>query len=200
MAPIFNQCTSQQVDAGLLVKEATSSYLEMEDADILLRWGESGEITGSAVIIAYDELVIAVHPDNPIKSLQADDLTAIYAGQRTTWDELAPALPAESISVWSYPEVSETRRVFDEIFQTHNPFTVIHLAPGPAEMWAAISEDPYAIGYLPGHWMDGSLRSVTLTGVDLETHQVPILGIMSSAPEGQYRDWLLCLQSAVSSH
>jgi hypothetical protein len=199
MAPIFNQCTSQQTGTGLLVKEVTAPYLKLQEAELLLRWGESGEIIGDAVIIGYDELVLSVHPDNPIEALQADDLTAIYTGRITTWDELTPTLSAESIIVWSYPDGSETRSVFDDIFQAHNPFTLLHLAPGPAEMRAALSEDPFAIGYLPGRWMDESLHPVPLTGVELETHPVPILGIMPTTPEGRYRDWLLCLKSAVAS-
>ena len=198
MEPIFNQCTSQQKGTGVLVKEVSAPFLELQDADLLLRWGENGEITGEAVIIGYDTLVVAVHPENPLKSLQVDDLTAIYTGQVSTWDQLNPALPAESISVWSYADGSETRRVFDELFQAYNPFILLHLAPGPAEMRTALAEDPYAVGFLPNRWIDESLHSVALTGIDPETHLVPILAITQSAPQGLLQDWLLCLQSAAS--
>ena len=199
MEPIFNQCTSQKANTGLLVKEVPAASLELQDADLLLQWGENGEISASAVIIGYDTLGVAVHPESPITSLQVDHLTAIYNGQVSSWDEVDPSLPAESISIWSYAEGSETRRVFDEIFQAHNPFTLLHLAPGPAEMRTALSEDPYAIGFLPDRWGDHSLRSATIVGVDPGAHPVPILGITPSDPQGITRDWLLCLQGALSS-
>lgn len=199
MEPIFNHCTAQQAETGLLVKEVSAPYLDLQDADILLRWGENGEIAGHAVVVGYDDLVVTVHPDNSIDSITLDDLLAIYTGQVSTWDEINPELPAEAISVWSYPEDSETRSAFEDTFQGHNPYTFIHLAPGPAEMRAAISENPQAIGYLPGRWLNENLRAVNIVNIDPDVYPVPILGITPVPPAGSIRNWLLCLQTEIST-
>jgi hypothetical protein len=199
MEPIFNQCTTQQIGTGLLVQEITAPNLNLQEADLLLRWGENGEISGKAVIIGYDRLVVTVHPNNPFNSLAADELAAVYNGKVSAWDELDPSLPAEPIIAWSYPQGSETQRVFDETFPAYNPVGLLHLAPGPAEMVTALSEDPNAVGFLPGRWMDNGLRSVTITDLDPEIQPVPILGIAPSVPQGIYRDWLLCLQNTLSA-
>jgi hypothetical protein len=66
-------------------------------------------------------------------------------------------------------------------------------------MREALTEDPQAIGFLPGLWLDESVQMITIEDLDLASFQVPILGITPSSPDDGLRDWLLCLQSEIST-
>jgi hypothetical protein len=58
-----------------------------------------------------------------------------------------------------------------------------------------VAADPNAIGFLPAHWLDSSVRAVTIDG--LSSAAQPILALTTSTPKGTTRSWLLCLQSTI---
>ena len=113
---------------------------------------------------AVDGVGVVVNPSNSVRSLTADKLKAIYAGQLTNWKELGGA--DKAINIYTRDKASGTRAVFwkkalgkGEITATAN------FVPSNGAMKSAIANDPYAIGYVSVGHIDESVTPVALDGV-----------------------------------
>ncbi len=113
---------------------------------------------------AIDGVGIVVNPANKVNALNTKQLQAIYAGTITNWQQLGGI--DRKINLYTRDESSGTRAVFwkkallkGEIAQNAN-FVVSNGA-----MKAAISQDPYGIGYVSVGYLDKTVTAVTLDGV-----------------------------------
>ncbi len=69
-----------------------------EDTDIAMssramkdtEWSEAENlgIEVTEIVVGYDGVIVAVHPDNPVDALTVDQLGAIYRGEITNWSEV----------------------------------------------------------------------------------------------------------------
>ena len=66
-------------------------------------------------IIAYDGIVIAVHPNNPVEDLDMKTIRKIFKGEITNWKEVGGE--NKEILVISREEGSGTRGAFEEILE-----------------------------------------------------------------------------------
>lgn len=67
------------------------------------------------MVIALDGIAVIVHPDNPVRELSPDQITAIYTGGIRDWSEVG-GNPGEIIVI-SREEGSGTRGSFEELMQ-----------------------------------------------------------------------------------
>lgn len=125
--------------------------------------------------VAIDALSVAVSRDNDfLTGLTLEQLTQIYAGDVTSWDQVDPSYPAQAIQLFSPGTDSGTFDFFvEEIFDQDE--TRILNAPG-----IQMSEDdnvlvqgilgsPYAIGYFGyAYYQENqeTLRAVAVEGVE----------------------------------
>jgi hypothetical protein len=195
----LNLCTNQQAGLGLATFERPASVLDNHPADITLRWGAPEHLTGSAFVLAYDELVVAVNSHNPIQSLSQKDIQAIYNGKITNWKNLKQSTAFDQkIQPWGYQEGEETQQVFTSgLVKDFQPGAVAGIAPAPQAMRQALAADPGAIGYIPQRWLDQSIRRVSLIDKPANLLRIPILAITGSEPTRQQKLWLSCLQSTL---
>lgn len=113
---------------------------------------------------AVDGVGVVVNPENPVTSLTSDQLKDIYAGKLTNWKNLGG--PDKPINIYTRDEASGTRSVFWKKALTKGEISAKALfAPSNGAMKTAVSQDPYAIGYVSVGYMDASVRPVTLDGV-----------------------------------
>lgn len=117
-----------------------------------------------AVTIAYDALVIIIHPSNPVKALSLEQLRAIYSGEITNWSILGgPDLAIEAVA----RELSSgTRGAFDEIVlgqATQSDQTSVVATAGEVE--TTISKNPGAIGYVGFGNLHPTVTVVQIDGV-----------------------------------
>jgi hypothetical protein len=189
LRPALNQCATQW-NVELLTYEAPADVLDFSNG-IALRWGAPLSVAGAASQINTDNLAIIVNPKNNIKSLSLADLQAIFQGATTNWNNDA----STPIQVWIYSGTDDVETVFRSLVQPSRISIQAHLAPDPEAMRQAVAADPNAIGFLPAHWLDSSIKAVTIDG--LSSTAQPILALTSSTPKGITRSWLLCLQSAI---
>lgn len=100
-------------------------------------------------VVAVDNIVVIVHPDNPVDTVSISDLAAIYAGQITNWKQLGGAdMP---IKVYSRSEGSGTRAIFENtVFEETqgNIGSDVTLVPGNNEMASSVNLEPGGIGYV----------------------------------------------------
>lgn len=113
---------------------------------------------------AIDGVGIVVNPANKVQSLSTKQLQAIYAGTIANWQQLGGV--DREINLYTRDESSGTRAVFwkkalnkGEVAKNAN-FVVSNGA-----MKAAVSQDPYGIGYVSVGYMDRAVAAVTLDGV-----------------------------------
>ncbi|NMC79640.1 MAG: hypothetical protein GYA59_09800 [Chloroflexi bacterium] len=197
MGPLFNTCTLQDSGVGLLVFERPASALDPQESDFSLRWGAPPDSSIPAAVIGSDELVFITHPDNPVQSLSLDDLKAIFSGTARSWEAFGTS-PSE-IELWLAPDGSDLQQVFQALLGLGDgPTPYGFLAPDPLAMRQAVAASPTAIGYLPARWLDESVQMLTVSDVTLEALQQPILALYNQEPQGQKKQWLLCVQNAIA--
>lgn len=202
MGADLNACTQQLPGVALAVHELPASALDAKNADFSLLWGPPATTPGYTAVLGQDHLVFIVHPSNPAKGLSVDKLQAVYSGVQRTWDALIPqgsASPGE-INVWEYPQGQDVQAVFEDLLgRSSEPEAFVSLAPYPAAMLQAVSEDPAAIGYIPARWLDSSVHALTLSGVAPSELGRPIVVLNPAEPQGRQREWLLCLQDRLNA-
>jgi ABC-type phosphate transport system substrate-binding protein len=197
MAPAFNLCIRQQPGFALAVFERPASTLDITQADITLRWGAAADSSGAQVELGSDDLVLVVNPQNPLQSLTGSQVRNIFSGTSRAWSDFSKG-NVNSIVVWSYPQGSEMRQFFEDALSPVDLLSSAHLAPDPNALRQSVAADPSAIGYLPGRWVDSSVRPLLITGSPAPSLRQPILAATHTAVKGAQKEWLLCLQRSIA--
>jgi phosphate transport system substrate-binding protein len=113
---------------------------------------------------AIDGVGVVVHPENPVKSLKMAQLKDIYAGKITHWSALGGE--DASINLYTRDAASGTRSVFWKKALAKGEISDKALfAASNGAMKTAVSQDPYAIGYVSVGHIDASVAPVALDGV-----------------------------------
>jgi DNA-binding transcriptional LysR family regulator len=197
IGPALNLCTRQQPGIALTVAEKPAQALDQAQADFTLRWGAPEPLGTYAVEIGSDQLVVIVHPGNPIQSLELYELQAIFTGKDQKWSDFIKG-NSDRIQVWTEAEGSDVQQVFQSVLlQKPLTYPFAHLAPDPPAMRQAVGSDPAAIGYLPRRWLDSSVRPVPINGISASELRQPILVLREKEPQGAQKDWLLCVQDSI---
>lgn len=197
IGPALNLCTRQQPGIALSIDERPAQALNPAQADFTLRWGAPEPLKGYAVVIATDELVVIVHPDNPLDSLDLSEIKAIFTGKTQSWSAFIKGNSGR-IQVWTEADGSDVQQVFQSNLLQQpltNPFA--HLAPDPMAMRQSVGSDLTAIGYLPRRWLDSTVRAVQIKKISAASLRQPILVMRETGPQGAQKDWLLCLPSVL---
>jgi len=197
IGPALNLCTRQQPGIALSVDERPAQALNPAQADFTLRWGAPEPLNNYAAEIATDELVVIVHPDNPIESLDLSEIKAIFTGKNQNWSAFIKG-NSDKIQVWTEAGGSDVQRVFQSVLlQQPLTYPFAHLAPDPLAMRQSVGADPTAIGYLPRRWLDSTVRAVQIKGINASELRQPVLVMGESEPQGAQKDWLLCVQYSI---
>ncbi|HKJ28067.1 MAG TPA: substrate-binding domain-containing protein [Anaerolineales bacterium] len=185
--PALNQCAAE-ID-GLEI-QLNERYSEFSEGDLLIRLGEPAQFTGFAAQIALEELVVVLHPSNPVGSLTPDEIRGLFSGQVSGWDTLGGA--DVLVNVWVPLGGDEARTAFDSRIMDGLPdVSSAKLAPDPAAMQQAVSADPYAVGYLA---QANRLEAYDLRAI-LPGVRLPVLILADRQPEGLTADLVACLQT-----
>lgn len=125
--------------------------------------------------VAIDALAVAVSRENTfVDNLTLEQVADIFSGKVTTWAEVNPAWPAETIRLFSPGSDSGTYDYFvEEIFDQDE--TLIQNAPGiqfsedDNILVAGVEGSPYAIGYFGFAYYQadqGRMRALAIEGVE----------------------------------
>lgn len=195
LRPQFQACALAQPGLAVIALERPAAALTPAQVDFALRWDEPPQIEGYAAGIAQEALVPIVHPSNPLAALRRAQIDALLAGPAPTWDGLLPQGKDRPLRLWIYPGGDDARGVLENALLQHSLASgAAAIAPDPQAMRQAIAADPDALGFLPTRWLDASVRLVPL---DIPSPR-PILALSTAEPQGAARQWLLCLQNALS--
>ena len=106
----------------------------------------------SQYIVARDALTVSVNASNPICSvmddMSADTIRQIFAGELTTWDQVDPSLPAETINVYIRDLSGGAYEVFQKAIMGESEVTASATqSASMTELATNIANDPWGIGY-----------------------------------------------------
>ncbi|MBN1372538.1 MAG: hypothetical protein JW987_11425 [Anaerolineaceae bacterium] len=188
----FTACVPDGV--GLVVQEGAGMAFDEEEADLVLGWAAPESVLGYAAELGSEELVVIVHSENKIPSLDIEDLRLVYAGQLTDWDFLGQSPLA--LQAWAPLATSDMWALFAEaaLGPDLTLGRVVGTATSPQAMREAVAADTGALGVLPRRWVDSSVRIVPINDLPVGSLVRPILAFSASEPQGPARAWLACLQ------
>ena len=113
---------------------------------------------------AIDGVTAVVHPANPVKDLSAAELQDIYAGRINNWKAIGG--DDRPINIYTRDKSSGTRAVFWKKALAKGDISAkAHFVASNGAMKSAITNDPYAIGYVSVGYIDTSVAPVTLDNV-----------------------------------
>lgn len=131
-------------------------------------------------VIAYDGIAVAVHPSNTVAALEPEQVTAIFKGEITNWSELGGA--DEEILVISREAGSGTRGAFEEIMELEEKnaegkkVSAVRadalIAEGNGAVKANVAGKAYGIGYLSLAYVDESVQTVKISGVEPTVEEI----------------------------
>ena len=127
-------------DFGMLARDIKDSEKEELGADY------------AEFIVARDALTVSVNASNPICGLM-DDMSSdlirqIFAGELTTWNQVDPSLPEETINVYIRDLSGGAYEVFQKAIMGESEVTASATqSASMTELATNIVNDPWAIGY-----------------------------------------------------
>ncbi len=113
---------------------------------------------------AIDGVAIIVNPGNSIRELSQVQLMDIYSGKITNWRELGGQ--DKRITLYTRDASSGTRAVFwKKALQKGDISQAAHFVISNGAMKSAVSQDPYAIGYVSVGHIDATITPVAFNGI-----------------------------------
>ena len=124
------------------------------------------------VTIAVDGIGVVVNKNNPVKNLTLEQIKDIFTGKTTNWSEVGGE--DKEIVVVSREEGSGTRTAFQEILNYSTEDTVknaiVNNSTGATKVM--VEENDNAIGYMSIGYIDDSIASVNVDGVEATADNV----------------------------
>lgn len=124
------------------------------------------------VTIAVDGIGVVVNKNNPVKNLTLEQIKDIFTGKITNWSEVGGE--DKEIVVVSREEGSGTRTAFQKILNYSTEDTVknaiVNNSTGATKVM--VEENDNAIGYMSIGYIDDSIASVNVDGVEATADNV----------------------------
>ncbi len=164
--------------------------IQMQDSDIdlFVRFGLEPDWPGPAYPLGEATLVLALHPDNPLRSLTEAEIGQIFSGAIENWR----ALGGEPLGIqpWALGDGGDLQTLLAEtVLAGQLPRPETRLAASVEQMIEAVGADPAAAALLPAAWLPADYNSIPLTA------RLPIFAHSRTEPQGAAAAWLACLQS-----
>jgi len=163
----------QGVGSTAGVKAANEGAADIGMASRNLKTGEK-EWGLDEHVIAYDGIAVVVNPENKVKDLTAEKVTAIFKGEITNWKEVGGA--DQEILIVSRESGSGTRGAFEELLELEEENdqgkkvsavkTDALIAEGNGAVKANIASKSYSIGYISLSYIDDSVKAISIEGVE----------------------------------
>lgn len=184
-------CAGKLPQLVVQADERSASFLDPASADLVLRLGAPPRLDTPAYALGEEEIVVVVHPSNPLESLTLDQAADLFSGRARDWQQVGG--PQAPVQVWAFHEGEDIQQAFEDVVLNGGPITPsARLAQSAAEMAAAVASDPAALGFVPKRLMSSSVRPIRLEGQSGLI--LPALLIVRDEPQGSLRELVACLQ------
>ncbi len=185
--PAVQTCAAQQDGPVFVIRERF--YDPADGADLYLHLGEPEPLPAFVAPLAWETIMVVVNSQNPVGEMSRRQVQDVFHAAVQNWSDLGGK---GAIQVWVLLEADETRQHFESLVLAPMRITPnARLAPDAELLAQSVADDPAAIGYLPGAWLNENLKSV-----DVGIRQ-PVLVLADSQPQDAVRDLVVCLQDDV---
>ena len=117
-----------------------------------------------ARVIAMDGIAVIVHPSNPVKDLNLEELSGIFAGTVTNWAQLGGE--DRPIAVYGREAGSGTRTAFEEAVGVRDRCIYTSEYCSTGDVTGNVAGNPNGIGYVSMAALSAAVSAVTLDGAD----------------------------------
>lgn len=150
------------------------------------------------VPIAYDAIVIIVHPKNPIRNLTREEIRGVFSGRIRNWSEIGGR--SHPITLVSREEGSGTREAFQHLIMGKEEISLRALVQDSnGAIRQVIADDPNAIGYISLGLVNDRVIALKIDGVEPSVDSIkvkkyqfvrPFLFIFKHEPQGSGKKFL----------
>jgi phosphate transport system substrate-binding protein len=150
------------------------------------------------VPIAYDAIVIIVHPQNPIRNLGREEIRGVFSGKIRNWSEIGGK--NHPITLVSREEGSGTREAFQHLIMGKEEISLRALVQDSnGAIRQVIADDPNAIGYISLGLVNDRVIALKIDGVEPSVESIkakkyqfvrPFLFIFKHEPQGSGKKFL----------
>ena len=114
-------------------------------------------------ILAIDGIAIIVHTDNTVADLTVEQISNIFKGEITNWNEVS-GKDGEIVCI-GREESSGTRDGFESITDTEDACTYRQELTSNGAVLTAVAENPNAIGYVSLSSVKDAVKAISVGGV-----------------------------------
>ena len=161
----------QQIGSSAGIKNAIDGVSEIGMASRDLK-DEEKSAGLQETKIAIDGIAVITNKNNPVKNLTTDQVKDIYTGKITNWKEVGGN--DADIVVVSREDGSGTRDGFQEIvgFESGDLTSNAQISDGSGNIKTTVQGNENAIGYISFGYLDDSINSVKIGGVEPKEENV----------------------------
>lgn len=131
-------------------------------------------------IVAIDGIAIVTDPANTVEDLTKDQLTNIYNGTVTNWNDLGGS--NQPIVVIGRESGSGTRTAFEEILKLEDACKYANELDSTGAVMAKVASTPGAIGYVSLDVLDDSVKALKLEGSEATPENIKAGSYFLSRP------------------
>ena len=155
--------TAEYTGSGAGLESLVGGKTDIGNAARALKDGEkdSGAVEN---IVAIDGIAVITHTSNTVSDLTSQQLTDIYTGKITNWVDLGGA--DEAIVVLGREAGSGTRGAFEELLDVADQCAYAQELDSTGGVLAKVASTPGSIGYVSLDVVDGTVKALSLDGVE----------------------------------
>jgi len=209
LVPIFNDCNQKSTTLSLIYQEQVIPS-QSKPPYINLSSEINKDASLTTYLLGYETLKIVSNKNNPLIQLNLSQLREIFLGTYVKWGNFInrcaqclnkndfSILADKDIQLWSYPASFDEQKIFSRTFLNNSQLSIYaNIAPDMKAMAEALQINPAALGFLPAHWNNDSLKSIKVTDLNEDVFRLPILVSFSLPPNLYYEDLFLCIQNTL---
>ena len=155
--------TAEYTGSGAGLESLVGGKTDIGNASRALKVGEkdSGAVEN---IVAIDGIAVITHTSNTVSDLTSQQLIDIYTGKITNWVDLGGA--DEAIVVLGREAGSGTRGAFEELLDVADQCAYAQELDSTGGVLAKVASTPGSIGYVSLDVVDGTVKALSLDGVE----------------------------------
>jgi hypothetical protein len=182
---ILGQCNAKITELAIFLDVVPEEDLSLESSDMILRMGESKEITTDfAFQIGWEQVILIASPDVEIEKLSISQIRKLFTSS------------PPPLNIWTYPDNYEINRYFKESFIGDLEISgYAFIAVNPGEMVESIRSEPNSLGYIPKSWLIDDVQEISIDQTTQELMTYPVIILTNHKPEGPVTEFLVCLQN-----
>jgi undecaprenyl-diphosphatase len=207
LAPAIATCMDETLDAPLPLLQSTGDY---QPTELRFTFPFATVTDHYAYQVGTQSLQFTLNPANPLVALNRSDLSALLQGNYPSWRQFFQNCASCSyssagsasfdapITLYIYPPESPYQTALNQTLAlTSGQMGSALYVPDAASLLAALQLEQGAAGFLPSHWIPSGTSTVSITDLPAAALDLPILAVLDTEPDEQYRSFILCVQDSL---